>query len=82
MLEFITNLLTVGASLGLILSLLARFVPNDKLYGWGVKSGQFLNSFGSAKMGSSAWEKLEDFLVNSIGEYLKGVKIGLDEDEE
>lgn len=81
MLEFITNILTLGAGLGIILATVARFIPNDKLYAWGVKSGQFFNSLGTSKMGTKSWEKLEDFLVNSIGEYLKGVKIGLDDDE-
>ena len=80
--EFLTNALSLLSSLGIILVFVTRFLPNEKLYAWGLKSGQFLNSFGKARMGSTAWEKLEDFLVNSIGEYLKGVKIGLDSDEE
>ena len=82
MLGFIGDVLTLGAVLGLVLAGLARVLPNEKLYAWGFRSGQFFNSFGTAKMGSASWEKLEDFLVNSIGEYLKGMKIGLDDGEE
>ena len=81
MLEFLTNALTIGTSMGIILAAVARFVPNDKLFGWGVNARQFLNDFGSSKMGSGVWERIEDFLVNSIGEYLRGVKVGLDDDE-
>lgn len=82
MLGFIGDLLTLGAVLGFGISALARILPNEKLYAWGLKSGQFFNSLGTAKMGSASWEKLEDFLVNSIGEYLRGMKIGLDEPDE
>ena len=80
MLDLISNLLTLGASLGIILATLARIIPNEKLHAWGVSSGQFLNSFGTSKMGSASWEKLEGFLINSVGQYLNGVKEGLDKD--
>ena len=81
MLSIIGDALTVATSLGIALAAVARFLPNEKLYGWGVKGGQFLQRIGSSRMGGTAWERLEDFLVNSIGEYLKGVKFGLDSDE-
>lgn len=82
MLDILTDVLSLLSSLGIIFVFATRMLPNEKLYAWGLKTGQFLNSFGKSKMGSTTWEKLEDFLVNSIGEYLKGVKIGLDSDEE
>ena len=82
MLENVTNILSLISSLGVIFVIATRLLPNEKLYAWGLKSGQFFNSFGKSKMGSVAWEKLEDFLVNSIGEYLRGVKDGLDSDEQ
>ena len=81
MLAIIGDVLTLGAVLGIVLSGLARVIPNEKLYAFGLKTGKFFNSFGTAKMGSASWEKLEDFLVNSIGEYLRGIKVGLDADE-
>ena len=82
MLDTITDIITLASTLGVFGVLVTRWIPNTKLYAWGLKSGQFLNSFGKARMGSITWEKLEDFLVNSIGEYLRGIKIGLDSDEE
>ena len=81
MLDVVTDILTLASALGLFGALVAKWIPNEKLYAWGLKSGQFLNSFGTARMGSSMWERLEDFLVNSIGEYLRGIKDGLDEDQ-
>jgi hypothetical protein len=81
MLGFLGEAITIGAVLGLVLAGLARILPNEKLYAWGLKSGQFLNGLGTARMGSTSWEKLEDFLVNSLGEFFKGMKVGLDVDE-
>ena len=81
MLDILTNIITICSALGIFGALMARWIPNDKLNAWGLATGRFLNNFGKAKMGSVTWEKLEDFLVNSIGEYLRGVKVGLDEDE-
>ena len=82
MLGFVGDVLTLGAVLGVVLAGLARVLPNEKLYAWGQKAGRFFNSLGTAKMGSASWEKLEDFLTNSIGEYLRGMKDGLDEGED
>lgn len=76
--SFLGNLVTAGATIGIVLAAIARLIPNEKLYGFGVKSGQFLDSIGSTKLGFAVWEKIEDFLVNSIGEYLKGLRFGLD----
>ena len=81
MVELLSSALTLGVSLGVILAALSRFIPNEKLEAWGIKSGQLLNGFGTNKMGSNGWEKMEDFLINSLGSFLKGVKIGLDDDE-
>lgn len=81
MLDLLNDTLTLGLFLGLITSLIARFVPNEKLFSWGVKIGQLLNGFGTSKIGSIAWEKIEDFLINSIGEFFRGIKSGLDDSE-
>jgi hypothetical protein len=81
MLEILGNVLTLGTVIGLILTLIARFIPNEKLYAWGLMSGRFFNVLGTTKIGAPAWERLEDFLVNSVGEYLRGMKDGLDESD-
>jgi len=81
MLEIIVQVIAFATALGIFSALIAKYIPNDKLYAWGVQSGEFLNSLGTSKIGSSAWEKLEDFLVNSVGEYLRGMKDGLDANE-
>lgn len=82
MLDILTDIVTLASALGLFGAILARWIPNEKLHGWGLKSGQFLDNFGSARVGKTMWEKIEDFLVNSVGEYLRGVKDGLDSNEE
>ncbi len=81
MLELFKDALTLGLILSVVTSLIARFVPNEKLFAWGVKFGKLLNGFGTSKVGSIAWEKIEDFLINSVGEFLRGIKSGLDDSE-
>jgi hypothetical protein len=81
MLEFLGNTLTLGTALGIVLTILVRVIPNEKIFSWGVATGKFLDGIGTIKMGSLAWNKIEHFLVNSIGEYLRGVKSGLGDDE-
>lgn len=81
MLQIIGNVLTLGTVIGLVLTLIARLIPNEKLYAWGLMAGRFFNVLGTTKIGAPAWEKLEHFLVNSVGEYLRGMKDGLEEDD-
>lgn len=81
MMELITNTITLGTAIGLGITLLARFIPNEKLFSWGLSFGKLLNGFGSVRFGNTAWEKVEDFLINSIGEFLRGMKSGLDDGE-
>jgi hypothetical protein len=81
MLETIGNTLTLGTTIGIALTILVRIIPNEKIFSWGVATGKFLDGIGSIKMGSVVWDKVEHFLVNSVGEYLRGVKSGLGEDE-
>jgi len=80
MLEQITNVISLTTIITFALALIARFIPNDKIYGYGLRIGQILDGFGSTKFGSIAWEKIEDFLINSVGEFLRGFKSGLDDD--
>lgn len=82
MLDILTDIITVASALGLFGVLVARWLPNEKLHSWGQRTGQFLDSFGKARVGTSMWNKLEDFLVNSLGQYLGGVKEGLKKDDD
>jgi hypothetical protein len=65
---------------GVLLAVVARFVPNSKLQDLGYKFGLAVTVFGSAKMGK-AWEKVEEFCINSFGQLLTGFKNGLQSDD-
>ena len=80
--EFLTNIITVGAVITLALTILAKLLPNDKVYGFGFSVGEWLNSWGTARLGSKSWERIEDFLTNSAGEFFRGMRAGLDEGED
>ena len=75
--SIITEFIGVGAISTIILMVIAKVLPNEKTYIWGIKSGQFLDSFGHAKIGNS-WEKVEDLFINSFGRFFAGLKIGFD----
>lgn len=79
-LDIITSLISGGVAITVLLTAIARLVPNNKLFEFGVKLGKNLNNFGSGKLGNS-WEKIEDFLINSLGVLLNGIKNGLEFDE-
>lgn len=81
MLEILKDTLTVGTAISVGLTIIVRLIPNEKIFSCGVATGKFLDGIGSIKMGSVIWDKVEHFLVNSIGEYLRGVKSGLGEDD-
>lgn len=80
MLENINSIISLATVIGFGITLIARLIPNEKIFNLGLKAGKFLDSFGSLKLGSATWEKVEHFLVNSIGEFLRGFKSGLDDD--
>ena len=74
----ILGIVGVGSVAGIVLMILSKFIPNNKLYAFGYKLGDSANTFGTARMGTVVWEKIEDFLINSVGVMLSGFKDGLD----
>lgn len=82
MLEQINSIVSLATVIGFAITLIARLIPNEKIFNLGLKLGQFLDGFGSTKLGSSTWEKIEHFLVNSVGEFLRGFKSGLDDNSD
>jgi len=73
----IGEIIGIGSIVGIVLMVIAKLLPNDKLRVYGITIGKTVDIFGRARLGQS-WEKLEDFLVNSIGVFLEGFKEGLD----
>ena len=80
MLQYLSDALTIGTTIGIVLAAVARVVPNAKVFTFGQKCGLLLSGFGRSRMGSVAWSRLEGFLVNSVGEYFRGLKVGLDQE--
>jgi hypothetical protein len=66
--------------IGIALAVLARFIPNEKLQNYGYKFGVVVSAAGTLKLGK-AWEKVEDFCINSVGQLLQGFKNGLQADD-
>jgi phage-related tail protein len=79
--NIINEILLSTAGVSFLLLIVARLVPNDKLKALGVSAGKAISAFGGKKMGPKVWEKVEDFLENSVKVFLEGVKEGLDSDD-
>lgn len=79
--DMLTNILGAAAAATILLTLAAKFLPNEKVYMWGYELGRSLTTFGTDKAGY-AWEKIEDFLTNSVGIFFNGVRDGLNSDDD
>ena len=80
--EMLKNVVLGGAGVSLVLLILARMVPNEKLGAWGEALGKLLSAFGTKKLSKSTWEKVEDFLENSLTVFFAGLRKGLDSDDD
>ncbi len=78
----IGNIVLSGAGAGLVLVVLARLLPNEKLERWGFAAGQAVTTLGAGRLGRAFWEKIESFLENSTGVFLAAMKRGLDSDDD
>jgi hypothetical protein len=78
--EIITNIFGGTAAAIVLVSVLTRFLPNEKLYMWGYEWGLSLSTFATGKIGY-AWNKIEDFICNSIGILFNGFRDGLNADD-
>lgn len=79
--EAIVKVILGSLSVGTVIMVLARIIPNDKVRAAGVSSGLFISVLGMKRFGRRTWEKIEDFLENSVGVFLVGLKAGLDQDD-
>lgn len=77
----LSNILASGIGASIVLAVIARMIPNDKLYAFGFGLGQSLSRMAVLRFGM-AWEKIEDFAVNSFGMILSGLKSGLNSDDQ
>ncbi len=65
----------------LVLYLWQLLIPRKNTKGWGYRLGRFLTLFGRQKVGVKGWERLEDRLKSTVGDFVEGVYEGLDSDE-
>lgn len=79
--NIVSNVILSGAGAAFLLFIVARILPNEKIRALGVSIGKTVSAFGARKVGKAFWEKVEDFLENSSGVLLEGIKEGLDADD-
>jgi len=78
--ELLNSIMLSGAGIGFLLSVVARFIPNEKLSKIGEGLGKKLSAFGRSKLGWP-WEKIENFIQNSFSVFWEGFQKGLDSDD-
>lgn len=79
--SIIASIVLSGAGASFLMLFLTRLIPNDKLYLACVNIGKFLTGYGRSRMGRKFWEKLEDYIENSIGICWDGLRAGLNSDD-
>ena len=80
--DLVTNILLSGTGASFALLFLARLLPNELVHAVSVKIGRIMTGFGRMQLGKAFWEKIEDFMENSIGVFWNGVREGLNSDDE
>lgn len=80
-LSTLSGLVSIGAVLSFVLLIVGKMLPNEKVFGFGFKLGKTISSIGILKAGDN-WEKFEDFLINSGGQFFSGIKNGLNSDDD
>lgn len=82
MLDIITSVISIGVIISLVITIISRFIPNDKLYSIGLKFGKTITTFCSNKLGCAVWDKIEVFLIEAFRFFLLGLHDGLRFDNE
>lgn len=77
----LTNVLFSGAGISFFLLILSRLIPNDKLKTVSVKAGIIISKTGRSKLGKKFWERLENYIENSLTIVFGGLKEGWNEDD-
>lgn len=81
MLESVLSVIGIGSIVSIALTVLAKIIPNDKVYGFGVVVGKAISSFGNLRFGQAIYEKVEDFVLNSMLQFINGIKFGMEFDD-
>ena len=81
MMEILQNVVLSASGASIVLMVLARLVPNDRLLAWCRAAGAALSGFGRGRLGRGFWEQIESFVENSIAVAWQGFREGLNRDD-
>jgi hypothetical protein len=79
MLEVILQILGGASIVAAILAMLAKILPDDKLYKWGLAIGVAASAFGNKRIPS--YERIERFLQDSLRAFFVGLEDGINGDD-
>jgi len=78
--EALNSIVSRVSIVAIVLTTITRILPSDKVYMTGYKFGCSVTKYGSIKFGV-AWEKIEDFFTESLGQFFNGFRNGLNSDD-
>ena len=79
--NILMNVMLSGAGAGFVMLILTRLLPNEMLGKTFFRLGKAISLFGRGRLGTAFWEKLEQFLENSINVCWENLKQGWNSDE-
>ena len=77
----LTNVVFSSVGISFFLLILSRLLPNNKLKEASVKFGIILSKTGRSRFGKKFWERLENYIENSLTVILNGLKEGWNKDD-
>lgn len=80
-LNVVKDVISIGAGVTVAITILARFLPNEKVYNFGYALGLALSKLGQSRLGKETTRKIELFLENSLRQITAGFCDGLDFDD-
>ena len=80
--DLLANIILSGTGASFVLMALSRIMPNSLLHSVFMKTGRFLTVNGRLRLGKTFWEKIEDFVENSVSVCWEGFRDGLNIDDE
>jgi len=79
--NILASIVLSGAGASMLVIILARLIPNDKLHAVSIKLGRLLSTVGRSHLGCAFWEKIEDFFEKSFSVFWRGFRQGLNADD-
>lgn len=70
------------AIIGIVTTLIATMVKAGQFHTYGYTVGKWISKFGSARLGKTTWEKIEDLFSTVVISFAMGVKDGADWDDQ